>query len=114
MENTMAKTENAKPNRAASQKIKDERQLIFRTPGNITTKYSVYIETDSQRHAFHVAGVRSPAEALWLSLGEYFSNSHSQTAITEILVIGYYQTKKEREQGIAHASVHFPPLPTSK
>jgi hypothetical protein len=110
----MGKTQNAKPNRAASQKITDERQLIFRTPGAITTKYSVVIETDSQRHVFHLAGVRSPAEALWLSLDEYFSNSHSRTAITGILVIGYSQTKKEREQGVAYAYLHFPPLPTSK
>jgi hypothetical protein len=110
----MARTRNAKPNRPASQKIKDERQLIFRTPGTLTTKYSVVIETASQRHVFHLAGVRSPAEALWLSLGDYISNSHSQTATTEILVIGYSQTKKERMQGIAYAYLHFPPLPTSK
>ena len=110
----MARTRNAKPNRPASQKIKDERQLIFKTPGALTTKYSVVIETASQRHVFHLAGVRSTAEALWLSLGEYFRPSHSQTAITEILVIGYSQTKKEREQGIAYPYLHFPPLPTSK
>ena len=110
----MAKTRNAKPNRTATQKIKNERRLIFKTPGAITTKYSVVVETDSQRHVFHLAGLGSPAEALWLSLGEYFSNSHSQTAITEILVIGYSQTKKERMQGIAYAYLHFPPLPTSK
>jgi hypothetical protein len=110
----MARTRNEKPNRPASQKIKDERQLIFKTPGALTTKYSVVIETDSQRYVFHLAGLNSPAEALWLSLGKYFSNSHSQTAITEILVIGYSQTKKEREQGIAYAYLHFPPLPISK
>jgi hypothetical protein len=110
----MARTRNAKPNRPASQKIKDERQLIFRTPGALTTKYSVVVGTASQRHVFQLAGVRSPAEALWLSLGEYFSASHSQTAITEILVIGYSQTKKEREQGIAYPYLHFPPLPTAK
>jgi len=110
----MARTRNAKPNRPASQKIKDERQLIFKTPGALTTKYSVFIKTDSQRYVFHLAGLNSPAEALWLSLGEYFSNLHSQTAITEILVIGYSQTKKEREQGIAYPYLHFPPLPTSK
>ena len=111
----MGRTRNVTPNRPASQEIKDERQLIFRTPGTIKTKYSVFIETtDNQRRVFHVAGVRSPAEALWLSLGEYLSNSHSKTAITGILVIGYYQTKKEREQGIAHADFHFPPLPSSK
>ena len=109
----MRKTKTAKPNRAAGQKITDEGQLIFRTPGVITTKYSVVIETDNQRNVFHLAGVRSPAEALWLSLDEYFGNSHSRTAITAILVIGYSQTKKEREQGIAYPYLHFPPLPNS-
>ena len=70
----MARNRNAKPNRPASQQIKDERQLIFKTPGALKTKYSVFIKTDSEHHGFHLAGVRSPAEALWLSLGEYFSN----------------------------------------
>ena len=101
-------------NRKSGQEIKDPSQLIFKTPGAITTKYSVHIKTDSQRHDFHFSGMHSPAEALWLSLGEYFTNSHSQTAITEVLVLGYSQTKKEREQGIAYARVHFPPLPPSK
>lgn len=100
--------------RPAIQNIKDASQLIFRTPGNINTKYSVEINPESQPHVFHVAGVRSPAEALWLSLGEYFSNSHNPTAITQILVIGYSQTKREREQRVAHADLYFPPLPTSK
>jgi hypothetical protein len=108
----MGKTRNATPKRPASQEIKDERQLIFRTPGTIKTKYSVVIKTDSYHRVSHHAGVRSPAEALWLSLGEYFNNSHSQTAITQILVIGYSQTRKEREQGVAYADLHFPPLPT--
>ena len=110
----MARNRNAKPNRPASQQIKDERQLIFKTPGALKTKYSVFIKTDSEHHGFHLAGVRSPAEALWLSLGEYFSNLESQTAITQILVVGYSQTKKEREQGVAYPYLHFPPLPTSE
>jgi hypothetical protein len=95
-------------------KAKNERELIFKTAGAIRSKYSVYIETDSQRHVFHLFGVHSPAEALGLSLGEYFGAARSLTAITEILVVGYSQTKKEREQGVAHANLHFPPLPTSK
>jgi len=110
----MARKRNTKPNRPASQEIKDERQLIFRTPGTIKTKYSVVIKTDSHHRVSHHAGVRSPAEALWLSLGEYFSNSHSHAAVNEILVFGYSQTKKEREQRVAHADLHFPPLPTSE
>jgi hypothetical protein len=110
----MAKNKNVRPNRAASQKITDERQLIFKTSGAITTKYSVVIETDSQRRVLHLAGVHSPAEALWLSLGEYFSNSHPQAAITAVAVIGYSQTKKEHEQGVAYAYLHFPPLPASE
>ena len=110
----MASKRNTKRTRPASQEIRDERQLIFRTPGTIKTKYSVIIKTNSYHRVSHHAGVRSPAEALWLSLGEYFNNSHSQTAISQILVIGYSQTKKEREQGVAYADLHFPPLPTSE
>ncbi len=108
----MRKSPNTKP-RASSQKITDERQLIFKTPGALNTKYSVIIETDSQSHVSHLAGV-SPAEALWLSLGEYFSSPRPQTAITQILVTGYSQTKQEREQGVVHADLHFPPLPASE
>ncbi len=100
--------------RAPLTKINNQRQLIFKTPGAITTKYSVVIETDSQRHVSHLAGVSSPAEALWLSLGRYLTRPQPQTAITEILVIGYAQTKKEREQGVAYACLHFPPLPASE
>ena len=102
------------PNRPAIQNIKNQSELIFRTPGTIKTKYSVEIESDSQRRVFHLAGVRSPAEALWLSLGEYFSNLRPPSAITQILVIGYSQTKKECEQRVAYPRIHFPPLPTSE
>lgn len=106
----MKKKQDPKASTSRTQ-INDERQLIFKTPGAITTKYSVVIETDSQRHVFHLAGLHSPAEALWLSLVEYFRSSHSETAITQILVIGYAQTKEERQQGTAHAFLHFPKLP---
>ena len=110
----MAANRKLRPTSSANQNIQNPSDLIFRTPGTINTKYSVEIESDGQRRVFHLAGVRSPAEALWLALGEYFSDWHSQPAITEILVIGYSQTKKEREQRVAHADLYFPPLPTSK
>jgi hypothetical protein len=108
----MKKTKKVKTNTTSVLKAETGHQLVFKTAGAVTIKYSVYIVTENDRHAFHLAGLHSPAEALWLSLGEYLSNSHSQAAITEVLVIGYSQTKKEREQGIAHAYLHFPPLPT--
>jgi len=96
------------------QQAKNERELIFNTPGAIRTKYSVYIETESQRHEFHLFGVHSPEEALGLSLGEYVSTARSLSGITDISVVGYFQTKKEREQGVAYADLHFPPVPLSK
>lgn len=109
----MKKTHHRKA-RPSGKRIADARQLIFKTPGALTTKYSVVIETSSQRNFFHLADVHSPAVALWLSLVEYFRTSHSQTAITQIMVIGYSQTKEEREHGIAHAYLHLPTRPASE
>ena len=108
----MQKARKVTPNTTSVLRAKTESQLVFKTAGAITSKYSVYIVTDNDRHAFHFAGLRSPAEALWLSLGECFSISAPQAAITEILVFGYFQTKKEREQGVAQTDLLFPPLPT--
>lgn len=94
--------------------VKNERELIFKKPGAITGKYSVYMWVNGKHHASHLSGMANPAEALWLVLGKYFTGPRSLTGITDISVFGYSQTKKEREQGIAHAYLHFPPLPPSK
>ena|ERR1700751_987925 len=106
----------AKPRKhiTSAHEVKSERQLIFKTPGAITGKYSVNIWANGKHHASHFSGIASPAEALWLGLGKYFNTPRSLTGITDILVVGYSQTKKEREQGVAHAYLHFPLLPTTK